>query len=94
MVSNNDLKPADRIDIYTDFENHRDLTFSKKYPKMVEGDGYSAEVRITDKQIDKAVEKAVELVRYAAKALRARQKQHTAKELKAASRRSAKATSS
>jgi hypothetical protein len=89
----NPLKPADQIDNYMDFENHRDFAFSKKYPRLVEGDGYSAEVRITDKQIEKAVEKAVDLVRYAAKELRAKQKEHTAINLKAIAKKSAKKAS-
>jgi hypothetical protein len=86
----NPLRPADQIDNYMDFENHRDFKFSKNYPQMVEGDGYSAEIRITDKQIDKAVERAIALVRYVAKELRAKQKEHTAKQLKAISKKSAK----
>lgn len=43
----NPLKSAHKIDMHMDFESHRDLTFSKDHPEMVEGDGYSAEVRIT-----------------------------------------------
>jgi hypothetical protein len=46
------------------------LSFSKKYPAFVMGEGYNAEVVITEKLLDHAVEAAIRLVAHAAEELR------------------------
>lgn len=39
----NPLKPYSEIDANAGAEGYLDLRFSKKYPKLVKGDGYRAE---------------------------------------------------
>ena len=53
-----------------------DLRFSKKYPQFVQGEGYAAEVVITQDQLDRAVKFCVVLLRYAAGELRSRELAH------------------
>jgi len=68
----NPLKPPDKTPADADVYDHRDLSFSTKYPRMVEGEDYSAEVVITDQQLVSATKKAIELIRYTSSQLRAR----------------------
>ena len=50
-----------------------DLNFSKKYPHLVKGQGYAAEISISQEQLETAITKSVNLVRYVARELRARE---------------------
>jgi hypothetical protein len=75
----NPLKSGSEIDSTTEFEDMRDTSFSSKYPKFVDGEGYNAEVQIIEKQLDYAIRKSVELVKWLAVELRTKQKDHQAR---------------
>ena len=70
----NPLKSESEIDMTTEFEDMRDTSFSKKCPKFVNGEGYNAEVQITEKQLDYVINESDEPVKWLAVELRAQQK--------------------
>lgn len=63
-------KPLAEMDSSAGDEGIYDLSFFKKYPAFVTGEGYSAEVVVTEKLLDHAVKGAIRLVKHAAEELR------------------------
>jgi hypothetical protein len=79
------LKPENEITIDTEFEDLRDNSFSKKYPQYVHGDGSNAEVSISDNRLNYVSKKAIELTKWLATELDAKETDHLAKEVTASS---------
>ena len=69
----------DDIDISAGDEGFLITDFSENYPQFVEGSGFSAEVRITEEQLNDAVEYSLELVKWLAAELRAKELHETEK---------------
>jgi hypothetical protein len=72
-----DVQDADsRLDeraITFDFDDLLDLRFSQTYPQFVQGEGSSAEVRVTHEQLQSMTSSAIELVEWCAERLRERE---------------------
>jgi hypothetical protein len=72
-----DVQDADsRLDeraITFDFDDLLDLRFSQAYPQFVQGEGSSAEVRVTHEQLQSMTSSAIELVEWCAERLRERE---------------------
>ena len=64
------VRPFDEIDIDAGVAGMYDLSFSRKYPTFVNGEGGSAQIVISEKLLNYAVEKAVRLVKYLSSELR------------------------
>jgi hypothetical protein len=69
----NKPKRKDKIIVGGGDEGYLDLSFSKNFPQFVDGDGFFARVRITEKQLDSAVDLSISLTRWVAQQLRARE---------------------
>ena len=80
----NVLKPFAEMDSSAGDEGMYDLSFSKRYPAFVSGQGFSAEVVVTAKLLGHAVESAIRLVKHAAVELRAKELQDAVKSKAAA----------
>jgi hypothetical protein len=72
--------PFAAIDPAKGDEGYYDPRCVKKYPKFVEHDGGSPKVNISEKQLNQAIKKAVELVNHTAARLRAQQIEAAKKE--------------
>jgi hypothetical protein len=69
------------IDPEADFdEGFYDTTFSRECRVFVSGTGSTAQVNVTEKLLDHAVEKSIQLVQYVAEQLRAKELEHARKE--------------
>jgi hypothetical protein len=71
----------------------RDYSFSKKYRQFVEGKDFSAQVRINDRQLKFALNKAVELTNWLSGAMRAKQLEFAEKKEKSTRKKTAKKAS-
>lgn len=69
----NSYLPFDEIDAEAGFDGMLDFNFSNRCPEFVQGEGYSAEVDVTDELLDFAVSQSRELVIYVAKQLRVKE---------------------
>jgi len=69
----NPPKALEDMELNAGDEGLYDLSFSKKYPQLITGEGYAAEVSITQEHLEAAVEKSVNLVRYVSGELRSRE---------------------
>ena len=72
--------PFDAIDPTKGDEGFYDPKFMKKYPRFVEDDGSGPKVSISEKQLNQAIKKSVELVNHAAESLRTKQIEAAKKE--------------
>ena len=66
-------KPSDQVTEATPFTDHWDHRFLDQFPDFVDGEGFTAKVRVTEDQLTEAATKAVELVKWVAGALREKQ---------------------
>jgi hypothetical protein len=66
----NTLKPLDFIDVYGGDGGLLDLSFSKKYPEYVSGEGMAAEVNVSQEQLQANIDASVELIGWLAEELR------------------------
>jgi len=60
------------------FEKNLDRWFSNQYPQFVEGEGRSAEVKVSQEQLEDMLDQACKLVRWLAAEMRERQLAHAA----------------
>ncbi len=63
-------KPLAEMDSSTGDDGIYELSFPKKYPAFVNGEGHRAEVVVTQKLLDHAVKGAIRLVKHATEELR------------------------
>ncbi|MGH9352406.1 MAG: hypothetical protein ACRD2G_09625 [Terriglobia bacterium] len=66
----NTLKPISELDPYGDAAGILDLSFSKKYPQYVCGEGMGAEVSVSEALLEENIEAAINLVGWLAAELR------------------------
>jgi len=69
----NTFKPLDQIDWNSGEAGYLDLEFSQKYPQHVDGTGLSAEVRVSEEQLQGFIKASVDLVGWLAAELRKRE---------------------
>src|SRR5258708_5333906 len=75
----NTFKPLNLIDWNSGDAGYLDISFSEKYPEYVWGTGMSAEVSVSEEQLQKAIRASVDLVGWLAGELRARELESTGK---------------
>jgi hypothetical protein len=69
----NTVKPFDEIDLNSGDAGYLEMWFSEKYPQYVFGSGSSAEVSISQKQLEEHIKSSVALVGWLAGELRTRE---------------------
>ena len=69
----NTFKPLGEVDWNTGDAGYLNISFSEKYPEYVWGAGMSAEVTVSEEQLQKAIKASVDLVGWLARELRARE---------------------
>jgi hypothetical protein len=69
----NSFKPLGVVDWNSGDAGYLDISFSEKYPEYVWGTGMSAEVNVSEEQLQKAIKASVDLVAWLAGELRARE---------------------
>jgi hypothetical protein len=69
----NTAKPLDKIDLNSGDAGLVDMKFSKKYPEYVSGGGSTAEVNVSQEQLEEAIKRSAELVGWLAVELRKRE---------------------
>lgn len=66
----NPYLPFDEVDIEAGSAGWVDESFSKNYAEFVHGEGYNAEIDITDELLERCIQRSIELVRHVATQLR------------------------
>ena len=69
----NTTRPFDEIDLNSGDAGLLDMKFSKKFPQYVSGEGIGAKVSVSQKQLEDAIKRSVELVGWLAAELRKRE---------------------
>jgi len=64
------------MNLYAGDAGMYNMRFSRRYPKLVEGSGAMAMVRITQEQLEDAVKQSIELVKFIAGQLRDKESAH------------------
>ena len=62
----NPFKSQVELGLDSDFDDMLDLSFSKQYPKFVQGESSSAEVTASEEQLEEVITGSVELVKWSA----------------------------
>ena len=62
----NPFKSQVELGLDPDFDDMLDLSFSKQYPKFVQGESSSAEVTASEEQLEEVITGSVELVKWSA----------------------------
>jgi len=68
----NPFKSQVELGLDSDFDDMLDLSFSKQYPQFVQGESSSAEVTVSEEQLEEMIKGSVELVKWSAQELRMR----------------------
>jgi hypothetical protein len=62
----NPFKSQVELGLGSDFDDMLDLSFSKQYPKFVQGESSSADVTVSEEQLEEMIKGSVEMVKWSA----------------------------